>query len=149
MMRRLFLVLGIVVAIGAFPGRAMAVGNEQPTGSMTAPPSEGFVVVKTSDLVVQTSDNEGTPVSLIEAQAAGVPVLSTRVGGARSAVADSGFLPSPEDEDALAQRTRSLLDDRDLAARIGPGGQSYVLARFNFERLASDIDAIYRMSRRP
>ena len=40
-----------------------------------------------SDVVVQTSDNEGTPVSLIEAQAAGVPVVSTGVGGTASVVA--------------------------------------------------------------
>jgi hypothetical protein len=55
MIRRLLLVVGIVVAIGAFPGRAMAVVTEQPSGSISAPPSEGFVVTKPSDLVVQTS----------------------------------------------------------------------------------------------
>ena len=55
-------------------------------------------------MVVQTSDNEGTPVSLIEAQAAGVPVVSTDVGGARSVVKDreTGFVIPRGESDRFA-----------------------------------------------
>lgn len=65
-----------------------------------------------SDVVMLTSDNEGTPVSLIEAQAAGVPVISTRVGGAATVVGDQpGTLVAADDVAGLAHATRTLLDD--------------------------------------
>ncbi len=57
-----------------------------------------------SDAVVLTSDNEGTPVSLIEARAAGTPVVATRVGGVASVVGedDAGFIVDRDDEAGLA-----------------------------------------------
>jgi glycosyltransferase involved in cell wall biosynthesis len=97
-----------------------------------------------SDVVIQTSDNEGTPVALIEAQAAGVPVVSTRVGGTESAVADALFLASPEDEARLAQAARSLLESPELAAQAGADGRAHVLERFDLGRLVADLDGIYR-----
>jgi glycosyltransferase involved in cell wall biosynthesis len=99
-----------------------------------------------SDVVVQTSDNEGTPVSLIEAQAAGVPVVSTRVGGTESTVADARLLASVEDERALASVVRSVLEDRELASGSAAAGRARALARFDIERLVSDIDAAYEAS---
>jgi glycosyltransferase involved in cell wall biosynthesis len=99
-----------------------------------------------SDVVVQTSDNEGTPVSLIEAQAAGVPVVSTRVGGTESTVADARLLASAEDERALAGAVRSVLEDPQLASGSAATGRARALARFDIERLVSDIDAAYAAS---
>jgi glycosyltransferase involved in cell wall biosynthesis len=97
-----------------------------------------------SDVVVQTSDNEGTPVTLIEAQAAGVPVVSTRVGGTGSVIADARQLADPADETALADATRSLLVDCTRAATVAGAGREHVLDRYALERLVSDIDALYR-----
>jgi len=97
-----------------------------------------------SDVVIQTSDNEGTPVSLIEAQAAGVPVVSTNVGGAPTVVGDQRQLAAAEDEAGLADAARSLLTDPALARAAGSAGRERVLARFGLERLVSDIDAVYR-----
>src|SRR3954469_15730867 len=97
-----------------------------------------------SDVIVLTSDNEGTPVSLIEAQAAGVPVVSTNVGGVRSVVLDgeTGFLA---DEPAnLAARIGSLLDDRERAAAMAARGREHVLTTFGIERLVDDLDRLYR-----
>lgn len=96
-----------------------------------------------SDVVAQTSDNEGTPVSLIEAQAARTPVVSTRVGGTHSAVADSRFLVAAGDELGFALAVRSLLSDPDLASRTAAAGRAHVLARFGLDRLAADTDALY------
>src|SRR4051812_24721035 len=96
-----------------------------------------------SDVVVLTSDNEGTPVSLIEAQAAGVPVVSTNVGGVRSVLLDgeTGFLA---DEPAdLAARIRTLLDDGERARAMAPRGREHVLATFGVERLVDDLDRLY------
>jgi glycosyltransferase involved in cell wall biosynthesis len=101
-----------------------------------------------SDIVVQTSDNEGTPVSLIEAQAAGVPVVSTRVGGTESAVGDTRLLAHADDEHGLSQAARSLLEDRQLAAVAATAGRDRVLASFSLARLVAEIDALYRESLR-
>lgn len=97
-----------------------------------------------SDVVALTSDNEGTPVSLIEAQAAGTPVVSTNAGGVRSVVLDgvSGLLA---DEPAdLARAIGSLLDDRARAAAMAARGREHVLATFGVERLVDDLDRLYR-----
>jgi len=97
-----------------------------------------------SDVVIQTSDNEGTPVSLIEAQAAGVPVVSTNVGGTASAVGTRRQLAAADDELGLAAAARSLLTDPELARAAGVAGRERVLSRFGLERLVSDIDALYQ-----
>jgi glycosyltransferase involved in cell wall biosynthesis len=96
-----------------------------------------------SDVVVQTSDNEGTPVSLIEAQAAGLPVVSTRVGGTESAVAEDRFLAPPDDEQALTDAARALLCDQRLADTAAASGRRRVLGQFDLDRLVSDIVSLY------
>src|SRR4051794_26091148 len=103
-------------------------------------------VMSASDVVALTSDNEGTPVSLIEAQAAGVPVVGTNVGGVADAVADgrTGVLVPADDEDAFAEALRTVLLDRELAERLGAAGPEHVRARFSIDRLVRDIDGLYR-----
>jgi glycosyltransferase involved in cell wall biosynthesis len=98
-------------------------------------------VCSASDVVVLTSDNEGTPVSLIEAQAAGVPVVSTRVGGATTVVSpDAGALADAEDLDGFARAIAELLETpgRSDVAR------AHVVERFSLTRLVDDIDSLYR-----
>jgi glycosyltransferase involved in cell wall biosynthesis len=99
-----------------------------------------------SDVVVQTSDNEGTPVALIEAQAAGVPVVSTKVGGVSAVVLDheSGHVVPADDETALSDAVRHILGDARLAADMGAAGQRHVLANFTLERLVPAVDFLYR-----
>lgn len=103
-------------------------------------------VCAASDVVVLTSDNEGTPVSLIEAQAAGVPVVSTAVGGVAFAVrhGETGLLAPADDHAALAQAIASVLDDRELARRMGVAGRAHSSEKFAIERLVDDLDALYR-----
>ena len=99
-----------------------------------------------SDVVALTSDNEGTPVSLIEAQAAATPVVSTAVGGVASAVLDgtSGLLADREDKAGLAAAIRSLLEDRDAASRMAAAGREHARASFGVQRLVDDLDGLYR-----
>jgi len=98
-----------------------------------------------SDVVVLTSDNEGTPVSLIEAQAAAVPVVSTRVGGAASVVRDgeTGRLVEVEDERAFAEAVLDLLAEPPAADVMGAAGQEHVLRTFSLDRLVDDVDGLY------
>ena len=98
-----------------------------------------------SDVVTLTSDNEGTPVSLIEAQASGVPVVTTDVGGARAVVEDgvSGRVLDPGDEPGMADAIAEILHDPELAARFTAAGRESALSRFTLARLVRDIDELY------
>jgi glycosyltransferase involved in cell wall biosynthesis len=99
-----------------------------------------------SDVVVQTSDNEGTPVALIEAQAAGLAVVSTRVGGTPTAVIDgeTGWLIEPNDVEGFVSRVAALLQDPDARARMGAEGRRRALERFALAGLVDRIDDLYR-----
>jgi glycosyltransferase involved in cell wall biosynthesis len=85
-------------------------------------------------------------VSLIEAQAAAVPVVGTAVGGVASAVKDgeTGFLGPAEDEAALADAVARILDDPVLAGELARAGRKHALGSFGLERLVDDLDAVYR-----
>ena len=98
------------------------------------------------DVLLLTSVNEGTPVSVIEALAAGRPVVATRVGGVSDVVRDGvdGFLAEVADVESLAARLAELAGDPELRARMGNAGQAHVVDRYAVERLVDDIDRLYR-----
>jgi glycosyltransferase involved in cell wall biosynthesis len=103
-------------------------------------------VVFTSDVIVQTSDNEGTPVSLIEAQAAGVPVVSTRVGGAPTVIQDgaTGFVTPRDPPQAMAFTIDMMLKSEELRTKMGERARERTLQMFSLDRLTADIDDVYR-----
>ena len=98
------------------------------------------------DVVVLTSRNEGTPVALIEAGAAGRPVVATDVGGVAEVVCDgvSGYLVPAGDAAALAARVGAILDEPDAARAMGLAGREWVRGRFSSERLVDDLTALYQ-----
>jgi glycosyltransferase involved in cell wall biosynthesis len=98
------------------------------------------------DAMVLPSANEGTPVTAIEALAAGRPVVATRVGGVPDVIREGvhGFLVEPGDVDALADRLATLARDRGLRERMGAAGRERVLPRYAVERLIDDMDHLYR-----
>ena len=101
-------------------------------------------ICQASDVVVLTSDNEGTPLSLIEAQAAGVPVVATDVGGVRSVLPPgSERAISPDDVHGFAEAVVQLLRDRDLRRRTGVIGQAYVLEHFGFQQFLDRAEQLY------
>jgi glycosyltransferase involved in cell wall biosynthesis len=82
------------------------------------------------DLYIQPSRNEGLPLAVLEAQAAGAPVVATQVGDVASAVCpDSGALVPPEDPAALAAAI-----DAALTGEPRPSPRSFIAARFDFRR---------------
>jgi glycosyltransferase involved in cell wall biosynthesis len=97
-----------------------------------------------SDVVVISSDNEGTPLTLIEAAAAGRPGVATAVGGVPDVVADgeTGFVVPVEDEAAFADRLVRLALDPALTARLGAAAPARA-ARFGASRLVDDLERIY------
>jgi glycosyltransferase involved in cell wall biosynthesis len=98
------------------------------------------------DALVLPSGNEGTPVSAIEALAAGRPVVATRVGGVPDVVreGEDGFLVEAGATDELADRLARLARDPALRERMGKAGQSRVVPRYAVERLVDDVDRLYR-----
>ena len=99
-----------------------------------------------SDAVVLTSANEGTPVTIIEALAAGRPVVVTAVGGVGDVVEDgvTGYLVDAGDADAMADRLAQLAADPSLAAALGAEGRRRVTERYAVSRLVDDVDRLYR-----
>lgn len=98
-----------------------------------------------SDAVVLTSDNEGTPVSLIEAQAAGTPVVAGRVGGVASVVRDGsgGFVVQPDDERGMANALSRVLDDGTVTERA-QANRDEVVRAFSLDALVEHLDELYR-----
>jgi glycosyltransferase involved in cell wall biosynthesis len=98
------------------------------------------------DAVVLTSASEGTPVTIIEALAAGRAVVATKVGGVPDVVdeGETGFLVRPRDTHALAERLEILARDPNRRAEMGRLGRERVLERYAVERLVDDVDGLYR-----
>lgn len=102
-------------------------------------------VLSDLDVVALTSRNEGTPVALIEAGAAGRAVVATDVGGVRSVVEEgvNGHLAPPGDHERVASLIGHLLDSPDVRGRMGEGGRLQAAERFGAGRLLHDIRALY------
>jgi glycosyltransferase involved in cell wall biosynthesis len=98
------------------------------------------------DVVALTSRNEGTPVALIEALAAGRPVVATMVGGVPDVIqdGDTGLLVPPGDPDALAAALARMAGEPALRGRLTAAGRRSVADRFGRQRLVQDIDVLYQ-----
>jgi glycosyltransferase involved in cell wall biosynthesis len=98
------------------------------------------------DAVILSSANEGTPVTIIEALAAGRPVVATKVGGVPDVVdeGETGFLVRMADTHAMAERLEILARDPARREAMGRLGRERVLRRYGVDRLVDDIDALYR-----
>jgi glycosyltransferase involved in cell wall biosynthesis len=98
-----------------------------------------------ADLMVMPSHQEGLGVAALEAMAAGVPVIASRVGGLPEAVQDgeTGILVPPGDAAALALAIARLAADRTLARCLGDRGAARVHERFTMAGMANATQALY------
>ena len=101
-------------------------------------------ILAAADFVILTSDNEGTPLSLIQAGMVGIPVVATNVGSTNEIVGNgtTGFLTDLS-VDQLASAVTKLAENSDLRAQMGTVGQEYTLARYGVERLVKDHQDLY------
>jgi glycosyltransferase involved in cell wall biosynthesis len=97
------------------------------------------------DIFVLSTHSEGLPLVILEAMAAGKPVVATAVDGIPEIVGDgqSGLLFPPEDDDQLAAHIMRLLRCRSLARQLGDAGRALVQARFTWEQFAANMNALY------
>ena len=102
-------------------------------------------VYRQFDLLMLTSDMEGTPNVLLEAMAHGLPVAATRVGGVPEIVGgDRGLLVDPGDEEGLAKAALRLVSDAALRRSLGRGGHDYVSRFHSLTGLPERLLSIYR-----
>ncbi len=102
-------------------------------------------VVGGFDIAVQASLSEGLPNALLEAAAAGVPIVATNVGGTAEIVADgsTGRLVEPADNAAMAEALVWLATSRDRRVRFGDAGRALVAERFGMDRFVAETVALY------
>ena len=98
------------------------------------------------DVVVSTSNNEGMPLTIIEAMAAGCPVVATAVGGVPDLLDDgvTGLLVPPRDRALLAEAIGRLLENRPLAGAIASRASARALVRFTPGRFAAEMSGLYK-----
>lgn len=100
---------------------------------------------KAFDIFVMSSVTEGLGTSLLDAMAAGKPVVATRAGGIPEVVIDgeTGFLVPPRDHDAMAGTIVKLLKDDALRHRMGKAGRARVQSVFSAERMVQETLRVY------
>jgi len=98
------------------------------------------------DIICLTSNNEGTPVSIIEAQASQVPVVSTNVGGVQNVMIDNetGYIVPKNNARIFVEKLLVLIENEALRNEMGHKGWAFVKERFHFERLVRDIEHYYK-----
>jgi glycosyltransferase involved in cell wall biosynthesis len=98
------------------------------------------------DVVCLTSNNEGTPVSLIEAQAAGIPVLATDVGGVRDVVnsGNTGYIVPKNDISSFADKLELLLKNNEIREKMSQNGWPFVEQKFHYKRLVHEMEIFYK-----
>ena len=102
-------------------------------------------VLSSADMVVLTSDNEGTPLSLIQAGMAGLPVVTTNVGSVPEVVLDgvTGIVTGL-DVRKIANALEKLVNDKALRTKLGTAAQEFTSSNFGVKRLVHDHEELYK-----
>jgi glycosyltransferase involved in cell wall biosynthesis len=138
------------VIIGDGPERARLMALSEGlglTGRVRFPGQQGDIWrwLAALDVFALSSDWEGMSNALLEAMAAGLPVVATEVGGTPDVVVNgaTGLLVPPRDPTALAEAIVSLLNDADLRHRMGQTGRERVVQYFSAEQMVERTQALY------
>ena len=103
------------------------------------------LILSSLDIFVLPSRWEGLPLVLLEAMAAGLPIVATAVGGIPEVVVDgeTGFLVPPEDPEALASAITRLIEDSVLRKKFGKAGYKRVKQHFNIQEASRRTEELY------
>jgi glycosyltransferase involved in cell wall biosynthesis len=98
------------------------------------------------DLFILPSQWEGISLALLEAMAAGLPVVATSVGGTPEVVTngETGLLVPPSDPQALADAIQKLIENPSLSREIGQAGKRHCQQNYDIDRIVKEIDSLYR-----
>lgn len=99
-----------------------------------------------ADLFLTTPWYEPFGITPLEAMACGIPVVGARVGGIQYTVQDgrTGFLVPPHDSEAVAEKSRLLLEDKSLRRRLGRRALTRVRSRFTWAHVAEELEKVYQ-----
>jgi glycosyltransferase involved in cell wall biosynthesis len=102
-------------------------------------------VYKAVDMLAMPSLSEGLPMTMLEAMAAGVPVLATPVGDIPKVIKDNitGFLLPTQNSDLLAAKIKALMDDPAQAREIGQKGRDFVKTNFSSRAMGEKYLEVY------
>jgi glycosyltransferase involved in cell wall biosynthesis len=97
------------------------------------------------DVICLTSDNEGTPVSLIEAQACNIPIISTDVGGVKDILLENetGYIVPKNNSEKFAEKLLLLIEDEKKREKMSQNGWLFVKDNFHYQRLVKDTEKYY------
>jgi len=98
------------------------------------------------DIICLSSNNEGTPVSLIEAQAANIPVVTTDVGGVKDILleGETGFVVPKNNPEIYAEKVLLLVEDEKKRKKMSQNGWTFVEQKFHYTTLVKNVEAYYR-----
>jgi glycosyltransferase involved in cell wall biosynthesis len=104
------------------------------------------VMAQSDAVVLPSSEREGLGLALLEAMAAGVPVVGTSVGGIPEIIRDgeNGLLVPPKDAPAMAQALIEIISDGKKAQEMGKKGQSMIESQFSLTGMLHKIETVYR-----
>lgn len=104
-------------------------------------------ILAASDIAILTSDNEGIPLTLIQAAFAGLPIVAPQVGSIADIVIDgeTGFLTSPE-PGAMASALSALVNDIELRDDLGMAGRAHAEKNFSLAKALADHASLYEFS---
>ena len=102
-------------------------------------------ILRASDVFVLSSRWEGNPLSVMEAMAAGLPVVSTAVGGVPELVRDreTGLLVPSEDAEALTRAVQALVDDPVRRQAMGEAARQHAVAHFDIRHTVREYEQLY------
>jgi glycosyltransferase involved in cell wall biosynthesis len=102
-------------------------------------------ILSSADMIVLTSDNEGTPLSLIQAGMAGLPVITTNVGSVPEIVLDgvTGIVTGLDVQE-IASALEKLVNDKVLRLKLGNAAREFTLSNFGVNRLVHDHEELYK-----
>jgi len=125
--------------------KARALGLEEPMLNFTGWLTDMDRVNAGMDIIALTSLNEGTPVSLIEAQAAGKPIVTTHVGGVEDVVVPgkTALLSESNNAHAFAENLYQLAANRQVRQEMAANGWELVRDKYHYKRLVKDMGEYY------
>lgn len=101
-------------------------------------------IYRQADILISTSEREGSPNAVLEAMAYGLPVAATNVSGTAEILNDErGLLAAPEDQNQLVEHAAELILNREARRRFGQAGQRYTRQYHSLDGLRRNLSGIY------